>query len=95
MPRDLASGCQIVVTSVTDDRAQEEVMFGPDGALAGVHGGSIVIDMSTVSPDASHRLFEWAKEKNVPMMDAAVSDSVPQVDQGSLVIFVFDCCLLS
>jgi len=94
-PRDLASGCQIVVTSVTDDRAQEEVMFGPDGALAGVHGGSIVIDMSTVSPDASHRLFQGAKEKNVPMMDAAVSDSVPQVDQGSLVIFVFDCCLLS
>ena len=32
-------------------------MFGPDGALAGVHGGSIVIDMSKVSPDVSHRLF--------------------------------------
>lgn len=87
-PRDLAAGCQIVMASVTDDRAQEEVMFGPDGALAGVHGGSIVIDMSTVSPDASHHLFEGAKEKNVPMLDAAVSGSVPQVDQGSLVIFV-------
>jgi 3-hydroxyisobutyrate dehydrogenase-like beta-hydroxyacid dehydrogenase len=36
-PRDLAAGCQIVMASVTDDRAQEEVMFGPDGALAGVH----------------------------------------------------------
>jgi len=87
-PRELAAGCQIVMVSVTDDRAQEQVMFGPDGALAGVHGGSIVIDMSTVSPDASHRLFEGAKEKNVPMMDAAISGSVPQVDQGNLVIFV-------
>jgi 3-hydroxyisobutyrate dehydrogenase len=63
-------------------------MFGPDGALAGVHGGSIVIDLSTVSPDASRRLFHAAKKKNVPMLDAAVSGSVPQVDQGSLVIFV-------
>jgi 3-hydroxyisobutyrate dehydrogenase-like beta-hydroxyacid dehydrogenase len=47
-----------------------------------------MIDLSTVSPDASRRLFQAAKEKNVPMIDAAVSGSVPQVDQGSLVIFV-------
>jgi 3-hydroxyisobutyrate dehydrogenase len=87
-PRDLAAGCQVVMACVTNDSAQEVVMFGPDGALAGVHGGSIVIDMSTVSPDASLRLFQGAKEKNVPMIDAAVSGSVPQVDQGSLVIFV-------
>jgi 3-hydroxyisobutyrate dehydrogenase len=36
----------------------------------------------------SRRLFQAAKEKNVPMIDAAVSGSVPQVDQGSLVIFI-------
>ncbi len=69
--RDLAADCQIVMACVTDDRAQKEVMFGPDGALAGVHGGSIMIDLSTVSPDASRRLFQAAKEKNVPMIDAA------------------------
>ena len=86
--RELAASCQIVMASVTDDRAQEEVMFGPDGALAGVHSGSIVIDLSTVSPDVSRRLFQAAKEKNVAMIDAAVSGSVPQVDEGSLVIFV-------
>jgi 3-hydroxyisobutyrate dehydrogenase-like beta-hydroxyacid dehydrogenase len=87
-PRDLAAGCQIVMASVTDDRAQEQVMFGPDGALAGVNDGSIVIDLSTVSPDVSRRLFRAAKEKDVPMIDAAVSGSVQQVEQGSLVIFV-------
>jgi 3-hydroxyisobutyrate dehydrogenase-like beta-hydroxyacid dehydrogenase len=87
-PRDLAACSQIVMVSVTDDRAQEEVMFGPDGALAGVHDGSIVIDLSTVSPEVSRRLFHAAKEKNVPMIDAAVSGSVPQVEQGALVIFV-------
>ncbi len=76
------------MASVTDDRAQGDIMFGPDGALAGVHGNSIVIDRSTVSPDASRRLFQAAKQKNVPMIDAAVSGSVPQVDEGSLVIFV-------
>lgn len=56
-PRELAAGCQIVMASVRDDRAQEEVMFGPDGALAGVHSDSVVIDLSTVSPDVSHGLI--------------------------------------
>ena len=87
-PKNLAATCQVVMACVTDDEAQHDVMFGPDGALAGVHGGSVIIDLSTVSPDASLRLYQAAKEKNVPMIDAAVSGSVPQVDQGSLVIFV-------
>ncbi len=87
-PRELAAGCQVVMVCVTDDSAQEDVMFGPEGALAGVHSDSVVIDLSTVSPGASRRLYQAMKEKNVPMIDAAVSGSVPQVDQGSLVIFV-------
>ncbi len=87
-PKDLAANCQVVMACVTDDEAQQDVMFGPDGALAGVHGGSVIIDLSTVSPDASRRLYQAAKEQGVPMIDAAVSGSVPQVEQGSLVIFV-------
>src|SRR3989440_6191982 len=87
-PKELAANSQFVMACVTDDQAQHDVMFGPDGALAGVHAGSMMIDLSTVSPDASRRLFQAAKEKDVPMIDAAVSGSVPQVEQGSLVIFV-------
>lgn len=87
-PKDLATNCQVVMVCVTNDEAQHEVMFGPDGALAGVHGGSVIIDLSTVSPDASRRLYQAAKDQGVTMIDAAVSGSVPQVDQGSLVIFV-------
>jgi 3-hydroxyisobutyrate dehydrogenase-like beta-hydroxyacid dehydrogenase len=86
--KELAANCQIVMACVTNDEAQHDVMFGLDGALAGVRGGSIIIDLSTVSPDASRRLYQAAKEKDVLMIDAAVSGSVPQVDQGSLVIFV-------
>src|SRR5260370_8189793 len=48
----------------------------------------MIIDLSTVSPDASRRLYQAAKQQGVSMIDAAVSGSVPQVEQGSLVIFV-------
>src|SRR5437660_3770513 len=87
-PKELAANCQVVMACVTNDEAQQDVMFGADGALAGVHAGSIIIDLSTVSPDASRRLYQAASKQGVPMIDAAVSGSVPQVDQGSLVIFV-------
>ena len=86
-PKELAADCQVVMICVTNDEAQHDVMFGPDGALAGVHAGSAMIDLSTVSPDASRRLCRAAKEQGVSTIDAAVSGSVPQVDQGSLVIF--------
>ena len=87
-PKELAANCQVVMACVTNDEAQHDVMFGPEGALAGVHAGSMMIDLSTVSPDASRRLFQAAKEQGITVIDAAVSGSVPQVDQGSLVIFV-------
>jgi 3-hydroxyisobutyrate dehydrogenase-like beta-hydroxyacid dehydrogenase len=87
-PKELAANCQLVMACVTNDEAQHDVMFGPEGALTGVHDGSMIIDLSTVSPGASRRLYQAAQEQGVPMIDAAVSGSVPQVDQGSLVIFV-------
>ncbi len=87
-PRELAAGCEVVLCSVTNDEAQHEVMFGPDGALAGVRPGSMMIDLSTVSPGASRRVHSAAADRGAAMIDAAVSGSVPQVEQGSLVIFV-------
>jgi 3-hydroxyisobutyrate dehydrogenase-like beta-hydroxyacid dehydrogenase len=87
-PEEAAAHSDIVISIVTNDPALEEVMFGPNGVLAGTHAGSVIIDMSTVSPHTSRRLFQAAREKGVAMIDAAVSGSVPQVEQGSLVIFV-------
>ena len=86
-PEEAAAHSDVVISIVTNDPALEEVMFGPNGVLAGTHAGSVIIDMSTVSPHTSRRLFQAAREKGVAMIDAAVSGSVPQVEQGSLVIF--------
>ena len=87
-PRELAASSEVLLISVTDDAAVEQVAFGSDGALAGLRGGSRIIDLSTVSPGASRRLYQAAREKGAAMIDAAVSGSLPQVEQGSLVIFV-------
>jgi 3-hydroxyisobutyrate dehydrogenase len=87
-PRELAESSDVIISCVTNDHALEAVMLAPDGALAGAHTGSVITDMSTVAPQTSRHLFEAAKAVGVSMIDAAVSGSVPQIEQGSLVIFV-------
>lgn len=87
-PQALAGQCDVVMLCVTDDHAQEQVTQGEDGALSGARQGMLIIDLSTVSPGASRQLHQAAQARGVSMVDAAVSGSVPQVEQGSLTIFV-------
>ena len=87
-PGQLAGGSDIVLSSVADDAAVESVMVGPDGALAAARPGTVFIEMSTVSPGTSRRLYESARRKGVSVLDAPVSGSTPQAEQGQLVIFV-------
>ena len=87
-PKELAAGVEIVFSSVANDAALEQVMFGPDGALAGARAGSVVIEMSTVNPRTSRQVHEDARSKGVAVLDAPVSGSTSQAEQGQLVIFV-------
>jgi 3-hydroxyisobutyrate dehydrogenase len=87
-PRQLAAHCDVVILSVTDDTAVREVMLGADGVLAGVREDSMVIDLSSVLPETSRRVCEAARAKGVSMIDAPVSGSTPQAEQGVLTIFV-------
>src|SRR3989441_8071447 len=82
----LAAGVDIVFSSVANDAALEEVMFGPDGALAGTRSGAIVIEMSTVNPRTSRRLHEAARSKGVSALDAPASRSTGQAEAGQLVL---------
>src|SRR5256714_9836139 len=86
--RQVAAGVDIVLSSVTNDAAVEQVMLVPDGVLAGARPGTVVIDMSTVSPRTSRRLHEAARSNGVAVLDAPVSVSTVQAEQGQLVIFV-------
>jgi 3-hydroxyisobutyrate dehydrogenase-like beta-hydroxyacid dehydrogenase len=87
-PFRLAGATDIVLSSVTDDDALAQVMFGGEGALAGAKPGSIFIDLSTVRPQASVRLSEAGLARGIDVLDAPVSGSTPQAEQGQLVVFV-------
>jgi 3-hydroxyisobutyrate dehydrogenase-like beta-hydroxyacid dehydrogenase len=88
IPAELARAVDVVMLSVTDDAALEGIMRGADGVLAGVHDGVTVIDLSSVSPAISRTLAKEVGEKGGSMLDAPVSGSTPQAEQGALNILV-------
>ena len=85
-PREAAAGAQVVFSMVTDDAALAAITSGPDGILAGLWPGTIYVDMSTVSPQASRELARRVRWAGATMIDAPVSGSVPAAETGTLAI---------
>src|SRR5437762_2755595 len=75
-PRAVAAASDATFVMVTNSAALEAVANGPDGLLAGLDHGKLLIDMSTVSPAVSRSLAAKVKDKGAAMVDAPVSGSV-------------------
>jgi len=86
-PADAARSAEGVVTAVADPTALRAVTEGPDGITAGAGGGSTVIEMSTVGPDAIRRLRS-ALPPGTGLLDAPVLGSLSEAEAGTLHVFV-------
>ena len=84
----VAAASDIVVTIVSDTPDVEAVLFGPDGIAAGATPGSLVVDMSTISPSATRDFAERLATSGVAMLDAPVSGGSEGAKKGTLSIFV-------
>ncbi len=87
-PREVAESSDVIISIVTDTSDVEDVLFGKDGVLDGAREGQVVIDMSTISPDATCVFAERLAEKGVGMLDAPVSGGEIGAIQGTLTIMV-------
>jgi 3-hydroxyisobutyrate dehydrogenase-like beta-hydroxyacid dehydrogenase len=87
-PRQVAEASDAVFVMVTNSAALEAVANGPDGLLAGLGAGKLLIDMSTVSPAVSRVLAARVRDTGAAMVDAPVSGSVITLQQGKLSVMV-------
>lgn len=87
-PREAAQGSDLVITMVSDPEALEAVVFGPDGAAEGMAEGALLIEMSTVGPDVVRDAAGRLEPRGVRVVDAPVRGSVPQAEEGTLILFV-------
>jgi 3-hydroxyisobutyrate dehydrogenase len=87
-PAGVARASEVVITIVSDTPDVEAVLFGPDGVAAGAAPGSLVIDMSTISPSATRDFASRLAQTDVAMLDAPVSGGSEGAKKGTLSIFV-------
>ncbi len=87
-PADVAANCDITVVCVSDTPDVEEVILGENGILSGVQAGALVIDCSTISPQATIDIAEQLNAKGVKMLDAPVSGGSEGAANGTLSIMI-------
>ena len=97
-PAEVAKNCEYIITMLPDSPQVKEVVLGKNGLIEGLNSGSILMDMSSISPIVSRELSQKLEEKGVEMLDAPVSGGEPKAIEGTLSVMVggkkdvFDKC---
>jgi len=87
-PREVAAAAGAVITMLPDSPDVEAVLRGPDGVFAGAAKGTLLIDMSTISPVVARRLAQEARAIGCEMLDAPVSGGTAGARDAALSIMV-------
>ena len=83
---DSAAGQEIVFSCVGDDNHLRAVMFGENGALAGMAKGAIMYDNTTASADIARELHAEGKKRGIDFIDAPVSGGQAGAENGQLTV---------
>lgn len=86
--KDVAACSDIIFVMVSDTPDVEQVVLGTNGILAGAQAGSVVVDMSTISPQATRAMADALIKHKVLMLDAPVSGGEIGAINASLSIMV-------
>lgn len=87
-PAKVAAEAEVVFTNVTGSADVEQVVLGTAGMIDGARPGTVLIDMSTISPVVSRRIAGTLRTRGVEMLDAPVSGGVAGAQAATLSIFV-------
>ena len=83
-PREASDGSEFVMCCVGNDDDLRSVVLGPDGALAGMAGGTVFVDHTTASAMVARELQAVAAEKGIGFVDAPVSGGQAGAENGQL-----------
>lgn len=87
-PADMGATCDVIITMLPASHHVEQVVLGENGILHTATPGTILIDMSSISPVASVEIANQAALRGVEMLDAPVSGGEPKAIDGTLSIMV-------
>ena len=87
-PADLATQCDIIFICVSDTPDVEAVILGENGVLEGIRPGALVVDHSTISPQATKEMAAELSAKGAHMLDAPISGGSEGAAKGTLSIMI-------
>ena len=85
-PRKLTAEVDVILSCVADGAAVEAIYLGAGGVLHNARPGTRVIEMSTVAPETSRKLYQAGRELGISVLDVAVSGSSPAAEAGTLTL---------
>jgi len=83
---ELAHGVDVLISCLTNDEAVQSVYAGVEGFFAGARAGTVVLEMSTISPESSRELHKLGAKSGIEVMDVAISGSTPAAENGILTL---------
>lgn len=87
-PKQAAQEADTIITVVSDTPDVEQVVLGAQGVIHGARPGTVVVDMSTISPGATRKIAMRLRQAGVDMLDAPVSGGEQGAVEGTLSIMV-------
>ena len=75
-----------VITSLNAARIVEAAVFGPNGVAAGAAAGTLIIDMSSIDPEATKEFAARAEAAGLAWVDSPLSGGAPKVAIGELTL---------
>lgn len=95
---DLVADSDVILSSLTNDAAVRSVYLDDGGVFSAAKPGTIVLEMSTISPELSRHLHQEASNRGIRLLDLAVAGSTPAVEAGTITLLAggdpitFDRC---
>ena len=83
-----AKSCGVIVTMLPNSPHVKEVVLGAGGVLENAKAGTVIVDMSSISPIVSQEIEKECAKKGVILLDAPVSGGEPKAVDGTLAIMV-------
>jgi 3-hydroxyisobutyrate dehydrogenase-like beta-hydroxyacid dehydrogenase len=76
----------VILSSLANDEAVRAVYFDKGGVFSAAEPGTVILEMSTISPELSRQLHREARARGVNLLDVAISGSTPAVDAGTVTL---------
>jgi 3-hydroxyisobutyrate dehydrogenase-like beta-hydroxyacid dehydrogenase len=83
---ELARSVDVLLSCLTNDEAVQSVYSGAEGIFAAAQAGTVVLEMSTISPESSRELHRQGTTLGIEVMDVAISGSTPAAESGALTL---------